>query len=181
VSAFFTLAIVACGPAAVPTPTLQPTFTPAPTPNIEATVEARLQATLATMPTPITIHTPTSISLIPMPTPTPDVPRFVDGEAIAVVKTWLSGMTYETERTRLVGNCTELQIIRGRAEGECVESAVVVQHNCLVQYQVFEWSSAYLGNGVWSVTAQLEQYRQEWRVFEGTSAIESVKVKGRCG
>ncbi len=99
VLAFITLVVVACGPTAVPTPTLQPMFTPAPTPNIEATVEARLQATLAAMPTPT-----------PAPTPTPS-PRLSQSEAQSALVNYLlkeiSEIRIEKEREEIatrVGN-----------------------------------------------------------------------------
>ena len=120
------------------------------------------------------------------PKPTLDVPRFVDGEAIAVVKTWLSGMTYEIERKRDVGDCGifSARRLRRRSEKstpECQSVVVVRQHNCLDYYLGFVWSSAYLGNGVWSVTAQGEERQRVWRVFEGTSSVDTMGEAGRCG
>ena len=109
------------------------------------------------------------------PAPTKDVPTFADGEAIAVVKTWLSGMTWDSVQTitnRISG--------RGRvgSRGTPVVDAVAVQHNCLRQYlaREYEWSSEYMGHGVWSVTAALDpEQSSEWRVYEGTAAVDPIQ------
>jgi hypothetical protein len=124
----------------------------------------------------------------PVNTPTPDVPEFAGGEAVAVVKTWLSGVTYEIERYER--NCAKATPIPGRLTrlggggGLMVCESVfagTVQGNCLSIYRDFKWNSAYLGDGVWAVTAQKDEHRSEWRVFEGTLAVDSVAAIAGCG
>lgn len=109
------------------------------------------------------------------PTTPPDLPLFADGEAIAVVKTRLSGMTYDM--VQQLGSALILSSIIGR-EAEQQES-IVVQRNCLALYKYYEflWSSEYLGSGVWTVTAEsveIQDSATEWRVFEGTRAVDQI-------
>lgn len=110
------------------------------------------------------------------PTTPPDVPLFADGEAIAVVKTRLSGMAFDSVQSVNPGigvhNFSE-------SRREPLEQ-IVVQRNCLPLYDAFEyqWSSEYLGKGVWSVTAETENSEfstAKWRVFENTRTVDKIQ------
>ena len=67
------------------------------------------------------------------PMPTPDVPRFAEGEAIAAVKDWIGQKAY---------------IRSGQTQLSCL---FVLKHRT-PQYFDMTWSEDYLGKGVWSVT-----------------------------
>ena len=126
-----------------------------------------------------------------VPTPTLDVPGFADGEAVAVVKTWLSGLTYETVTSRRVcatptpdpnlGGLQNLARQRDHRLQTCSSVRDTSQHNCLAIHRDFEWASEYLGHGVWAVKAQRGDLMSKWRVFEGSLAVDSVEAIGRCG
>ena len=107
------------------------------------------------------------------PAPTPDAPQFTDGEAIAVVKTWLSQITYDRVETRPRGGGGF-----GTFDGqEPVAGVVTVTNNCLNLYisRKFEWSSEYSGDGVWVVAAQANENRAAWRVYERTKSIDTIQ------
>jgi hypothetical protein len=129
-----------------------------------------------------------SSALAPTPAPTPDVPKFADGEAVAVVKTWLSGITFETPQYEheCATPTPSPRLTRLGSDSSCRHIsrtfAGIIAHNCLSIHHGFQWNSKYLGNGVWTVTAQRGEHRSEWRVFEGTLAVDSVEVAAPgCG
>ena len=103
-----------------------------------------------------------------------------------MVKTRLSGVTYDIVRNAPSADPLALTSIIGRGTGEQKQS-IVVQINCLAIYShyEFQWSSEYLGTGVWSVTAEsaeIEDSATEWRVFENTGAVDKTKTwpSSRC-
>ena len=84
--------------------------------------------------------------------PTPDVPRFADGEAIAVVKTWLNSVIMSSGIP-----CTSYYTGR--------------------EYQ---WQSRYMGNGIWSVSATKgKSPSSAWKVYERTLSVDQVKAAFR--
>jgi hypothetical protein len=132
------------------------------------------------------------------PTPTPTAtPDFSKGEAIAVVKTWLSGMTYTITRQlqwpgppRTSRGCEGHRNQRKKA---CIEESNANRlplststHNCLTMYQKYEWENEYLGDGKWLVTAQTSDSqggtlkKAQWHVFESSLAVNPIEPKGRC-
>tara|TARA_Y100000310_G_scaffold249277_1_gene255322 strand:- start:112 stop:600 length:489 start_codon:yes stop_codon:yes gene_type:complete len=128
------------------------------------------------------------------PAPTADVPTFADGEAIAVVKTWLAGVTWETTGVIRTGSglvsrprIASQPCITYLLGCEDVAGVAVVQHNCWTEYygRGYVWQDSYLGNGAWSVTASDSDGppHSEWRVFERTLPvipIESAYARIGC-
>ena len=110
----------------------------------------------------------------PTSAPTPDAPQFAAGEAVAVVKTWLSQITYDRVETRrsVTGGF-------GTFGGQDpVTGITTVTRNCLRLYlsRNFEWSSDYSGNGVWVVAATLSNENGgAWRVYESTVAVDTIE------
>ena len=107
--------------------------------------------------------------------PASDVPQFSDGEAIALVKTRLSEMTFDTVRA-VDPNTGRLRLVR---RGESSET-VVIRNSCLTLYRAHKWGDEYLGEGVWLVTAQTDARQSEWRVYEASGSLDSVGLPGRC-
>jgi hypothetical protein len=83
------------------------------------------------------------------PTPTPDMPAFADGEAIAVVKTTLSS-TAATPR-----GVTGQRAVRAVRAGTGIAWEAT---NCLSKYERVreDWKETYEGNGVWLVSVDNE-------------------------
>lgn len=110
----------------------------------------------------------------PTSAPTPDAPQFADGEAVAVVKTWLSQITYDRVETRrsVTGGF-------GTFGGQDpVTGITTVTSNCLRLYvsRNFKWGSDYSGNGVWVVVAALSnENRGAWKVYERTVAVDTIQ------
>ena len=103
------------------------------------------------------------------PAPTSDAPLFANGEAVAVVKTWLSQITYDRVVTQ--------RSSRTRLWGDPVAPAVTVTNNCLNLYisNKFDWSSVYTGYGVWVVAASANENRAAWIVYERTKSIDTIQ------
>jgi hypothetical protein len=136
-----------------------------------------------------------TISCAPADDPTPTAtPDFSEGEAIAVVKTWLSGMTFTTTiqtggRGPSSTRCAPFYMQKGpscREERNANKSYSSSTHNCLRIYQEYEWKNEYLGDGKWLVTTQTSNSqggtlkKAQWHVFESSLAVNSIEPKGRC-
>ena len=112
----------------------------------------------------------------PTPVPATDVPIFADGEAVAVVKTFLSQMTYDSVRT-----VTDTKRFSFPKSTDPVVGVTTITRNCLSPYQgggfgpAFDWSGEYLGNGVWLVAAEANDRRSSWKVYERTLAVDSIQ------
>ena len=95
----------------------------------------------------------------PVPTATPDVARWSEREAIAVVQTWLS---------------------RSSGDGSCLQSI-----NVILDLSGKKWTAKYLGRGEWLVSVS-GQVGVGWRVFEQTVSVspdhdgESILVLMGC-
>ncbi len=91
-------------------------------------------------------RTPTAVPA-PTSTPTPDVPRFAKGEAIAVVQTYLSSRKYSSDL-------------------DCLTAF-------LRYYPRGTWGETYQRGGVWTVQfRQLDAgITGVWKVYEGSLAV----------
>ena len=117
------------------------------------------------------------------PTPTPDLPRYSDGEAIAVVKVWIGDKTY-IPNPRI--SCLYILEILRTAEAELV----------------MDWGAYYLGDGVWVVTLSSGEFFEganyeklaesepvaaqvlallaigdEWQVYEYSGKVTSISTR----
>ncbi len=86
-------------------------------------------------------------AVAPTPDPTP-THTYSNGEAIAVVKTWLSSVTLNT-----------------------------VSESCggYIANQSPKWTETALESGVWEVRANSDRRDGEWKVVEGTNSVDVVE------